>query len=85
MGIQSPLVQQEQPKRLFTEKEAAYYLGMSPEFLRKGRIEGHIPGRTPTPPYKKLGARSVRYSREALDAWIDQFQDQWHTSQSAAS
>ena len=55
---------------LMTEADAAQYIGMSPAFLRMDRLRGHVGGRTPGPPYLKLG-RSVRYQRSDLDSWLD--------------
>jgi predicted DNA-binding transcriptional regulator AlpA len=85
MGIPSPSVHNEPCKRLFTEKEAAHYIGMSPEFLRKGRIDGPVDGRLPSPRYKKLGVRAIRYDRVALDEWIDQFEDRQFTSEAVGA
>jgi len=55
-----------------TEQQAASYIAMSRSFLRQGRMNGEREGRTPTPPYLKIG-RSVRYLKEDLDTWLDQF------------
>jgi hypothetical protein len=55
-----------------SEKDAAEYLGRSPDFLRHGRSNGHLSGRTPTPPFRKIG-RSILYELADLDAWIEQF------------
>jgi len=46
---------------------------MSRSFLRQGRMNGDREGRTPTPPYLKIGSRSVRYLKEDLDNWLEQF------------
>jgi len=54
------------------EQEAAHYLSMSRSFLRQGRMNGDREGRTPTPPYYKIG-RSVRYKISDLDIWLEQF------------
>lgn len=54
---------------LVPEKEAARYIGMSVQFLRKSRIEGRRKSRTPGPPFHKIG-KSVRYSLCDLDAWL---------------
>ena len=56
-----------------TEQQAAHYLSMSRSFLRQGRMNGDREGRTPTPPYLKIGSRSVRYLKEDLDNWLEQF------------
>jgi len=55
-----------------TELQAAQYLSMSRSFLRQGRMNGDRENRTPTPPYLKIG-RSVRYLKEDLDTWLEQF------------
>ena len=56
-----------------TEQQAALYIAMSRSFLRQGRMNGDREGRTPTPPYLKIGSRSVRYLKEDLDTWLEQF------------
>ncbi len=55
-----------------TEQQAAHYLSMSRSFLRQGRMNGDRENRTPTPPYLKIG-RSVRYLKQDLDTWLEQF------------
>ena len=59
--------------RAVTEQQAAQYIGMSRSFLRQGRMNGDREGRTPSPPYLKIGSRSVRYLIEDLDTWLEQF------------
>jgi len=59
--------------RALSEKDAAIYISMSRSFLRQGRMNGDREGRTPTPPYLKIGSRSVRYLKEDLDTWLEQF------------
>lgn len=54
---------------LLTEPEAAAYIGMSVAYLRMDRCRGHLTGRTPGPPYLRLG-RSIRYDTHDLDAWL---------------
>ncbi len=56
-----------------SEKDAAIYICMSRSFLRQGRMNGNREGRTPTPPYLKIGSRSVRYLKGDLDKWLEQF------------
>ena len=58
-------------QRLITEREAARYIGMSPSFLAKSRMNGTLPRHTPGPPFLKIG-RSVRYDVRELDAWLDE-------------
>ena len=54
---------------VMNEREAAQYIGMSPSFLRQGRMDGNRKGRTPTPPYLQIG-RSIRYLCDDLDKWL---------------
>lgn len=54
---------------LFDERETASYIRMSVAYLRADRQRGHVGGRTPGPPFLKLG-RAVRYLREDLDRWL---------------
>lgn len=54
-----------------TEKEAASYLAVSPQFLRQSRHYGNRPGHAEGPPFIRLGGgRSIRYLREDLDCWL---------------
>ena len=57
--------------RLLSERDACLYLGMSRSFLARARMEGNRQGRTPGPPYVKLG-RAVRYEIGDLEDWIRQ-------------
>jgi len=47
-----------------TEKEAATYLGMSPQWLRKGRANAF------GPKFQKFGG-AIRYNLEELKRWTD--------------
>lgn len=71
---QTPMSNAETPApiqpRLINEKDAARYIGMSESFLRKGRMEGKRQGKTPPPPYLRLG-RSIKYRLEDLDQWLE--------------
>ena len=67
-------------KRAFSEVEASQYICMSRSFLRQSRMEGNREGRTPSPPFIKIG-RSVRYLKEDLDSWLDGFFKQEHLNQ----
>jgi predicted DNA-binding transcriptional regulator AlpA len=58
-------------KRGFTEAEAAKYIAMSRSFLRQVRMNGDRVGRTPGPPWIRIGSRAVRYLRDDLDAWLE--------------
>lgn len=55
--------------QLLNEREAAKYLSVSRQFLRKSRMNGTRLSHTPAPPYVKFG-RSIRYSLDDLQAWI---------------
>ncbi len=59
-------------KRALTETEASQYIGMSRSYLRQSRMDGHREKRTPAPPFLRIG-RSIRYLREDLDNWLNQF------------
>lgn len=72
----------EQGPRGLTEIEAARYIGMSRSFLAQSRMDGHRDNRTPAPPFIKIG-RSVRYLREDLDSWLNDFQKLEHLGQCA--
>ena len=54
---------------VINEKEASMYIGMSISFLRQARMEGSREGRTPGPPFIKIG-KSVRYLTNDLDKWL---------------
>jgi predicted DNA-binding transcriptional regulator AlpA len=58
-------------RELLTEDAAAKRIGMSVAFLRMARLRGVVGGRTPSPPYLKLG-RSVRYDCADLDRWLSE-------------
>lgn len=59
-------------KRALTEMETGKYIGMSRSFLAQSRMDGNRGHRTPAPHFIKIG-RSVRYLREDLDQWLDEF------------
>lgn len=59
-------------KKALTEAETATYISMSQSFLRQARMNGDRVGRTPGPPFLRIG-RAIRYLREDLDTWLDQF------------
>ena len=61
-----------QNNHALSEIDAAQYISMSRSFLRQGRMNGDRAGRTPTPPYLKIG-RAVRYRIFDLDQWLEQF------------
>lgn len=64
----------ENQKRVYTELEAAQYIGVSQSFLSKGRMNDVLKGTTPPPRYIKMGSRSIRYLKEDLDDWVEQFE-----------
>lgn len=59
-------------QRALSEQEASIYIGMSRSFLRQSRMEGNLSGRTPAPPFIKIG-RSIRYLKDDLDYWLESF------------
>lgn len=58
---------------LYKETEAAIFLGVSASQLRLSRHTGELFKGIPTPPFIKL-SRAVRYKKEDLEAWVNQFQ-----------
>lgn len=64
-------------QRALSEIQASEYISMSRSFLRQSRMDGNRDNRTPAPPFIKIG-RAVRYLREDLDSWLDQFRKLQH-------
>ena len=64
------------------EREAAQYIGMSRSFLAQARCEGNRKGRTPGPPYIRLG-RSCRYLVEDLKEWLQENRHVPHEAEGA--
>lgn len=64
-------MQNQVPTSLLTEKQACRYLNVSRSFLAKSRMAGDLRGRTPGPPFVRLG-RSVRHLISDLDKWIEE-------------
>ena len=60
-------------KRSFSTKQAAEYVGCSASLLNHLRIEGYAKDGMAGPKFIRIG-RSVRYLREDLDAWLEQFE-----------
>jgi len=58
------------PKRCFTELEAAEYLGMSVNFLRRARTNPAVSVKEGIPQASYIEGR-LRYMREDLDSWLD--------------
>ncbi len=70
--------------RALSENKAAKYIGMSRSYLAQSRMDGPRDKRTPAPPFIKIG-RSVRYLREGLDTWLDQFHKLEHLGQQCSN
>ena len=56
--------------KLLTSKQAAEYLGLSPETLNQWRSKLKTTGVQQGPKYVKLAAKAVRYHQDDLDAWV---------------
>ena len=56
---------------LQTTQQTSDYLQVSESFLRQSRVEGKREGRTPGPPFVRVG-RVVRYRLSDLDAWLSE-------------
>ncbi len=54
---------------LVDERAAAAHLGVSVACLRADRCRGHVGGRTPGPPWYRVG-RAVRYDIADLEQWL---------------
>jgi len=65
----SPRATRTPAPELLDERETAQYIRMSLAYLRAARSRGDIGGRTPGPPFLRLG-RSVSYRRDDLDSWL---------------
>jgi len=65
-------------RRVYREKEAVAYIGMSRSFLRQARMNGDRVGRTPGPAWIPIGSRAIRYLKEGLDHWLEQFKSTDH-------
>ena len=61
-------------RRGYTEETAAIYIGMSRSFLRQSRMNGKLEKRVTGPKYIQVGARAIRYLKEDLDNWLEQFE-----------
>lgn len=56
------------PPDLITDVEAAPIVGLTVKTLRNKRASKDPDG----PPYVRISAKAVRYSRKGLQAWVDQ-------------
>jgi hypothetical protein len=61
--------------RALNEVDASRYTRMSISFLRQSRMDGIREGRTPGPPFVKIG-RAVRYLRDDLDTWLESYRQE---------
>ena len=59
-------------ENLLTTDAAADYLGVASNTLRRSRWSNELCGVRP-PEFMKLGTKTVRYRREALDEWLSNF------------
>jgi len=59
--------------KALTEEQAAQYINFSRSFLRQSRMDGDRENRTSGPKWIKCGKRAVRYLKDDLDAWLEQF------------
>ena len=67
-------VEKEIPKRGFSEREAAVYIGRSVSYLRIARCNGPSVKnhrRNPGPKFRKKG-KCVIYLKEDLDRWLEE-------------
>ena len=71
-----------QPPRVLTEQDASSYICMSRSYLRQARMDGQRDNRKPAPPFIKIG-RNVRYFKEDLDNWLEQFDRLDHLGQAS--
>lgn len=53
-----------------TEKDAAAYIGVSPQTMRLSRYRGRLLGVSDTPTWLRVGTR-VMYRRADLRAWLE--------------
>lgn len=60
-------------KRIFTEEQAANYIGMSCSYLSHDRSVGRTKNQTPGPKFIRMGGRRIGYRREDLNGWISQY------------
>jgi len=67
-------------KRVFDTVEAAEYLDMGAEWLKKTRRTGVINGTTPSPTYIKVGS-SVKYLKDDLDKFLNCLPKYQHSAQ----
>lgn len=60
--------------------DAADLLGVSPGTMRLSRHTGEIFKNVPAPPFMKMG-RAIRYRRETLVNWVNQWSEFQNTAQ----
>lgn len=56
-------------KKLYTEAEAANYLGFTAEALRSSRYTKILAGVKP-PIHCRIGTKSIRYLHDDLEKWV---------------
>ena len=64
----------------FNNKNAAIYIGVSPDMLRLSRHNGYLFKGVAPPPYLKIGS-AIRYRRDDLDSWLDSHKKYHSTSE----
>ena len=64
---------------IYTTKSSAKFLDCAEQTLKQSRVTGKLFG-VPAPKFIKLG-NSVRYKRETLQAWCDQFTEVSNTGE----
>ncbi len=58
-------------RTLMAEEAAAAHIAMSVAYLRADRVRGCVGGRTPGPPFYRIG-RTIRYDLADLDEWLSE-------------
>jgi predicted DNA-binding transcriptional regulator AlpA len=64
----APGVSSSPAAQTLTNDEAAEYIGFSSSWMRQSRMSGRVD----TPPFLRVGGRSIRYLRTDLDRWLEQ-------------
>jgi len=62
-------------QRLLTEKQAAQFIGVNLEVMRRSRREGVLFSCIPHPPHLRFG-RSIRYSPVAILKHLEEYADE---------
>lgn len=69
--------------QLMSNKEAAHYLGVTEQMLRLSRHKKELFKGVQAPQYLKLGT-AVRYRKDELDRWLNQFKQYKTTAEAKA-